>query len=575
MRGQKKWVFPPPVDAGLQNQLMDALDVPPVIAKILLQRGWNTPEKAHQFLNPSLESLHDPFLMKDIAIAANRLAKALQNKERIMVYGDYDVDGITGTSLLLSVLRRLGGDVDFYIPDRMNEGYGLSIEGIRQALRDGISLIVTVDCGIRATDEAKFAEKVGIDMIVTDHHEPGENPVEALAVINPKQTDDTYPFTDLCGAGVAFKLLCAVTRVMNKPLQIVFDYLDIVALGTISDIVPLVDENRVIAHYGLRLINTSPRVGLKALIHVAGLKQRRIGSSEIVFNLAPRINAGGRIGDAKRGVELLMATTYSHALKIANGLDAENKRRQNIDETIYEDAKRMVEEMYDIEHTRGLVLASEEWHAGVIGIVASRLVEKYYRPTVLISIDPETGAGKGSSRSIPTFHLYEAMVQCSDLLDEFGGHQHAAGLTIRKERIHAFRERFNAVATNALTPEDLIPHLEVVGEVTLDDVINGKLYVYLKQFAPFGPQNMRPVLVTRRVDVVGTPRIVGRNHLKFTVGQGDVTLEIIGFGFGTIALVDELTYARPKLDIAYVVEENRWHGRITLQGRLKDLKFSE
>ena len=569
----KNWVFPKNRNIEQIKSFAKELNVPEIIADVLIQRDITNLEQARLFLKPTLDDLYDPFLMKDMDKAVDRILQAMNNNEKIMIYGDYDVDGITATALLTLAFRELGVQVSHYLPDRMNEGYGLSETGVSEAIKRNSKLIITVDCGIRAHKEIELASKLGIDVIVTDHHQPGDFELKAVAVVNPKQEDDTYPFSELCGAGVAFKLLTAVLSKINKPFSIAEKYLDIASIGTIADIVPLVDENRIIAKFGLELINQRKRLGISSLIDVAGFSQKKIGSSEIVFGLAPRINAVGRLGHAERGIKLLLADSYRTAKSIAMMLNSENKRRQAIDEAILKEAVDMVEKNGNIKDKRTLVLASKNWHQGVIGIVASRMVEQYNRPTVMVSIDEESGMAKGSARSIPGFHLYNAISQCEEFLDGFGGHKYAAGLTLYQNQIEGFRKKFEEVASAILTDEDMIPKQEVVGEIRFRD-ISQKLIRLLNMFAPFGPKNMRPVLVSRNLQVDGTPYIVGKNHLKFKVKQDNIVLDAIAFNFGEEKLVDTLRYARPSIDIAYVLEKNTWRNKTILQARIKDIKIN-
>ncbi len=550
------------------RELAGALNVPEIIARLLLNRGISTPEAAERFFRPSLAHLHDPFLMKDMDRAVARLLEALRHKERIMVYGDYDVDGITAVSMTYLLLRRLGGDVIFYIPDRLRQGYGLSEVGVREAHRRGASLIVSVDCGVTACQEVALANSLGMEVIICDHHEPRSVLPEAVAVLDPKRPDCAYPFKELAGVGVTFKLLQALFMTLGQDQALVEEFVDYVAIGSAADIVPLVDENRVLVAEGLRRLNAGPRkVGVQALLETAGLVEREIGTGQVVFIVAPRINAVGRMGDALRAVRLLTTDVPQQARNIAAILEAENRARKNIDEETFAQALRMLEADYDPQRDLVLVLAQEGWHPGVIGIVASRIVERYYRPTIMITLDGEVG--KGSARSIPGFDIYAALKQGEDLLIEFGGHKYAAGLTVRRERVEPLRERLQQVAAAQLGEELRVPKLRVEGEIRLSH-ITPRTFALLKQFAPFGPQNMRPVFVSRGLQVVGESRIVGNNHLKLKVRQDGIVIDAIGFNLGDLSY--RVAPGEGNLDIAYVIEENEFQGQHLLQLRLKDLR---
>ncbi|MDZ7339689.1 MAG: single-stranded-DNA-specific exonuclease RecJ [candidate division KSB1 bacterium] len=565
---EQKWVIEASRPTEEVRELARVLGVPEIIARLLLNRGIATPEAAQRFFHPSLEHLHDPFLMKDMDRAVARLIAALRNQERIMVYGDYDVDGITAVSMTYLLLRRLGGDVVFYIPDRLRQGYGLSEVGVREAHRRGASLIVSVDCGVTACQEVALANSLGMDVIICDHHEPRAVLPEAVAVLDPKRPDCSYPFKELAGVGVTFKLLQALFATLGLDQALVEEFVDYVAIGSAADIVPLVDENRVLVAEGLRRLNEGPRkIGLQALLETAGLVDREIGTGQVVFIIAPRINAVGRMGDALRAVRLLTTDVPQQARNIAAILEAENRARKNVDEETFGQALQMLEADFDPERHLVLVLAQEGWHPGVIGIVASRIVERYYRPTIMITLDGEVG--KGSARSIPGFDIYAALKQGEDLLIEFGGHKYAAGLTVRRDYVEPLRERLQVVAAAQLEEDLLVPKLRVDGEIRLSH-ITPRTFALLKQFAPFGPQNMRPVFVSRGLQVVGESRIVGNNHLKLKVRQDGIVIDAIGFNLGDLSY--RVAPGEKNLDIAYVIEENDYQGQQMLQLRLKDLR---
>ena len=562
-----RWIFPEDADLDLMRELAVSLNVPFIVARILLNRGVSTYEKSKTFLRPSLDDLHDPFSMKDMDRAVERVCQAIEQGQRIMVYGDYDVDGVTAVSMLILFLKKYGLEASFYIPDRLGEGYGLSEAGVHQAQQQGIDLIISVDCGIKALEEVALANHLGIGMIVTDHHEAGVKLPEAIAVLDPKRPDCKYPFKELAGVGVVYKLLQGVSSRLDHDVADTQEYLDLVALGSTADIVPLQGENRILVKHGLQQIAKSNNLGIRALVNLVGLSGRELGTGQVVFILAPRLNAGGRMGDARRGVEMLTTEDESEAVRLAQVLEEENRRRREIDDRTFEEALKMIDQEIDFDRSLTIVLASSHWHPGVIGIVASRIIEKYYRPTILISFDGSVG--KGSARSIQGFDLYSALKECKDDLMGFGGHKYAAGLKIDKANLEHFRQHFDDVTQKMLLRDQLIPTLRIDGEVSLSE-IDDKLYRLLNLFAPFGPQNMKPVLVCRGVEVVGTPRVVGHNHLKFKVRQQGRIFEAIGFGMGD--LIYRIAPGEPNLDMAYVLERNEWDGSSKFQLRIRDLK---
>ncbi|MDZ7289915.1 MAG: single-stranded-DNA-specific exonuclease RecJ [candidate division KSB1 bacterium] len=549
------------------KRMAQELGVPPIIARIMLNRGIDSLDGAKEFFNLNLKNLHDPFLMADMHVAVERLAQALNRREHILIYGDYDVDGTTGTALLTLAFRALGYEVPHYIPERLREGYGLSLSGIEKAKADGVQLILAVDCGVTAHEEVKRARQLGMDVIICDHHQPNPQLPPANALLNPKRSDCPYPFKELCGVGVAFKLMQGLFRYLRRDEQPLLRHVDLVAIGSAADIVPLVDENRIFVKFGLEQLNHTENVGLRALIKVCGLQHTVIESGHVIFILAPRINAVGRMGDARRAVNLLVSEDEAQAMEIAQILDAENRERRNIDEETFREAVEMIEAMCDPQNDTAFVLHQENWHPGVIGIVASRVVEMYYRPTVMISTT--NGMGKGSVRSIPGFDIHHALSQCADLLMAFGGHKYAAGLTIKTEQIPALRQRLQEVAGRALTPEMLVPKLRIDGEIRFSE-IEPRLIKFLKALAPYGPQNMRPVFVSRGLRVSGTPQIVGNNHLRFQVVQDRKRLDCIGFNLGE--KLYRFNNDRNEIDLAYLLEENTYQGRTSLQLRVKDIR---
>ncbi len=562
-----KWVVEEAQNPAEVSALSAALNIPPVIAEILLRRGVRDVEGARRFFRPSLDQLYDPFLLQDMHAAVDRLRRAVLSDEHILIYGDYDVDGITAVSFLYMLLKELGAKVSFYIPDRQAEGYGLSLRGIREARDRNVGLIVTVDCGITGHQEIEEAAAAGIDVIVTDHHEPALTLPPAVAAVDPKRRDCAYPFKQLAGVGVAYKLAQGLLSRMGIDASILEKYLELVAIGTAADIVPLIDENRVFVKFGVEALNNSENLGLKALLRASGLLGKEIGTGQIVFIIAPRINAVGRMGDAERAVRLLTTESAAEAEQIADVLERENLHRKNVDEEAFHEAVEQTERLLRERSAYSIVLHKEGWHTGVIGIVASRMVEKYYRPTILIST--EEGVGKGSARSIPGFDLYEALKRCEDLFIGFGGHKYAAGLTIEESKIPHFRERFEKIAAEQLKPEHLVPELSIEAEIRLS-LIDDRFVDLLKRFAPFGPQNMRPVFVSRKLQVVGTPCVVGKNHLKFKVRQDNQVFDVIAFNMGD--LIYRLVPGLADVDLAYVIEENVFMGTRTIQLRAKDIR---
>ena len=536
------------------------------VVKILLNRGLENAEAIDKFLHPDLNDLKDPFKMIGMEAGIDRLTKALYENEKMLIYGDYDVDGITATALLYMVLNKLGANADFYLPNRLTEGYGLSRDGIDLAVEQGVSLIITVDTGITAVEEIKYALTQGIEVIVTDHHEPGAEIPPALAIINPKQTDCDYG-GELSGVGVAYKFAQALYERLGQDGSELYEHLDLVALGTSADIVPLVEENRILTKFGIKQIARTTKPGIKSLAFVSGLMGKEIGTGQVVFILAPRLNAIGRLGDARQAARLLATRDERLASEIARKLDAENRRRKEIDEKTLNEALDQMEDTVDLENDKAIVLAAEGWHQGVIGIVASRLVERYHLPTVMIAIS--NGEGKGSARSIPGFHLCEALKECEPLLIRYGGHKYAAGLSIEAGKIAEFREKFKEVSRDKLTVEDTTPKLHIDLEIELKD-ISDEFVATLEKFAPFGPQNMRPIFLTRNCEVIDTPYVVGTNHLKMKVGKDGSVIDVIGFGFGDMAR--HLSQRGCLVDIVYALEFNTYRGVTKIQIRLRDIK---
>ncbi len=563
-----QWELPKNLDKKRGRSLSAELGLPSVIGEILLNRGIIELEGAKKFLNPDLSDLCDPFGLKDMEKGVAKLISALRDNEKIMIFGDYDVDGITSASLMYLVLNKLGAQTSYYLPNRLVEGYGLSEEGILEAERRKAKLIISVDCGINAIKEVDFARERGIECIITDHHEPAEKLPQAWAIINPKQENTDYEGKELSGVGVAFKFAQAVYKKLGQDQRELEQHLDLVALGTAADIVPLVGENRILTKFGLSQIAKTAKPGLKSLIFIAGQMGKEIGTGQVVFILAPRINAVGRLGDAEKAIKLLTTKDEKLASEIARILEEENRKRKNIDEETLNQALALVGEEVDLKKDRAIVLASPGWHQGVIGIVASRIAERFHRPTIMISIDGDEG--RGSARSIPGFHLFDALKECEGHLLKYGGHKYAAGLSISVQEIGPFKEKFLKVSAGKLKDEDLVPRLCLDAELEPEE-INSELMSALELIAPFGPGNFRPVFVTRDLELAESPCVVGNNHLRLKIKKNDLIMDAIGFNLGDYA--KPLAMRGTKIDLAYVLELNVWNGNTRIQMRLKDLKI--
>ena len=548
--------------------LQEQLNIPREIAQLLALRGITDFDRAKIFFRPEEEKLHDPFLMKDMEAAACRLSTAIRNSEKVIIYGDYDVDGTTAISVLYIFLKGFGLDVEYYIPDRFKEGYGINEEGIHFALQKNADLIVSVDCGITAIKEAKYVKEQGMDLIICDHHTVGSSIPDAVAVLDPKRTDCTYPFDGLSGAGVGFKLVQGTVQKLGLPITLPHAFFDLVAISIASDIVPIVDENRTLMRLGLKQINKNPRPGIKALLDLIQMQPGTITTTQIVFSIGPRINAAGRMGDASTAVQLLIAEDEVTADRYAKQLEAINIKRRTIDSETMEEAMEMLENQFDMSETSAMVLHHPDWHLGVIGIVASRLVDAHYRPAIMLStVD---GKIKGSARSIKGFNIYNALKECDDLLEQFGGHEFAAGLTMDIHNLEEFRSRINQIACRMLSENDFKPVLEISTDLDLKKVTT-KFWKILTQFEPFGPENSQPVFVSRDVKIQGVPTIVGNGHLKMRVKQnGSAVFDAIGFNMHDFEPLLR-NYKEDTVDIAYMLEENHWNGRRTIQMRLKDI----
>ena len=567
-----RWSVAPLADELQTAQLSKEINVPEIIARILINRGIGGYDVAKSYFRPQLSDLHDPYLMDGMKQAVDRLVEAIDKKEKILIFGDYDVDGTASAAMFHLYLKMLGCESLIHVPDRITEGYGISLTGINKGKEFGATLLISVDCGITAIEQVNYARSKGIDVIICDHHEPGEKIPDALAVLDPLKSNCGYPFKQLCGCGVAFKFIQAIEIRLGKS-QFAHEFIDFVTLATTADIVPLIGENRVFTKIGLDRINTTPRPGIRALIESSGTPPGKISTGQIVFVLAPRINAVGRMGDATRAVKLLTSDNYEEAKGLALVLEEENRNRRKIDEDTFLKAQELVENLLDAESDPAIVLHHEEWHPGVIGIVASRLVEKYYRPTIMLTtVD---GVAKGSARSVVGFDIHQALKQVESKLIQFGGHKYAAGLSVALDRVDEFREAFNIAVEGLMSDKTRTPEIKIDSEITLADLTPRFLRI-LKEFAPYGPGNMRPVFLARNVETISTPKIVGKDHLRFRVKQNSYALDAIGFGLGS--LIDEVRENGKSLDLVFSIDEhevstnNASSSEAFPQLKLKDLR---
>jgi single-stranded-DNA-specific exonuclease len=562
-----RWVITQPEQEEAVSTLMEMLNVPESIARLLAIRGISSFEDAKQFFRPSLNELYDPFLMKDMDRASERLSLAIRSNEKVLVYGDYDVDGTTATAIVYSFLKEFGVEVDYYIPHRFKEGYGINPEGVQYAHEMGAQVIVSVDCGITAIEEAEEIKALGIDLIICDHHTVGAALPNAYAVLDPKREDCSYPFDGLSGAGVGFKLVQATLARLGLPAKVAYEYLDLLAVSIASDIVPIIDENRILMWAGLERLRTKPRVGIQALMDLIRVPQTELDTKKIVFSIGPRINAAGRMGDASTAVKLLIAKDEPEANLMARELEGINAKRRNTDTTTMNEAVEQIEEQLNMDRISALVLFNPDWHLGVIGIVASRLVDQYHRPAIMLSeVD---GKIKGSARSIRGFNIYEAIRECEDLLEQFGGHEHAAGLTLKDGALKEFRKRMNSKAVEELSGSSFEAELLVDAEINLAE-IDGKFWKLLHQFQPFGPANTKPLFTSKGLRTVGVPTIVGNGHLKLRLKQeGSPIFDAIGFNMHDLM---PIVRGGEKFDIAYELEENTWNGNTSIQIHLRDVK---
>ena len=567
---EKRWVVKDKGDIAVVKQLAGALGVSESLANLMAQRNISTADEATAFFNPSLDYLHDPFLMKDMNIAVDRISTAIKKNERILVYGDYDVDGTTAVALMYSFLKDQYSNVEYYIPDRYKEGYGVSFQGLDFAFQNNCKVVIALDCGIKAVEKVKYARTKGLDVIICDHHYPGEEIPKALAVLDPKQPSCSYPYKDLSGCGVGFKLIHAYSRVHGIPFSKISHYLDLVAVSIASDIVPITGENRVMAYFGLKRLNESPRTGLKEIMRESEVT-KALTIEDVVFKIGPRINAAGRMETGSKAVDLLVSNDTRLATEISKEINNFNIERRSVDRIITTEAMRMIAEDQRTVNYRTTVLYNPNWKKGVIGIVASRLIETYYRPTVILT--ESNGFATGSARSVQGYDLYQAIEACSDLLESFGGHMFAAGLTLKKENIRPFMDRFEQYVNSTITEEQLVPRIFIDMELSFSE-INDEFFKTMSQFQPFGPENMSPVFVSRNVFDTGSGRMVGSSgeHLKLDLCQestGQKSFSAIAF-----SQANHFEYIRGgnPFDICYSLEMNEFRGNRNLQLNIRDIK---
>ena len=566
-----KWIYQPPTveQKAEARNLASQLGIHPVLGKLLMDRGLNTVAEARRFFRPQLSDLHDPFLMNDMQAAVDRLNKAMGRKERIMVYGDYDVDGCTAVALVYKFLRQYYSNIDYYIPDRYDEGYGVSRKGVDYAAETGVKLIIVLDCGIKAVDEIAYACECGVDFIICDHHVPDDELPPAVAILNPKRQDNHYPYTHLSGCGVGFKFMQAFAASNGIEFNKLVPLLDLCAVSIAADLVPIMGENRVLAYHGLRCLNANPSIGLQAMIEVCGLSGHELSMNDIIFKIGPRINASGRMQNGKEAVELLVEKDYAEALEKANRINLYNEARKDLDKQMTEQAMDMVAGLPDLDDQRALVIYNEAWHKGVIGIVASRLTEQYYRPAVVLT--RSEGMATGSARSVSGFDVYKAVQSCADLLENFGGHTYAAGLSLKVEHVEQFRRRFMQYVSDHILEDQTEATIDIDAVIDFKD-ITPKFHADLKRFAPFGPGNSNPRFCTHRVYDYGTSKVVGRGqeHIKLELVDNKSNSIMNGIAFGQSS---QARYIKTKraFDICYTIEDNT-HKRGEVQLQIEDIK---
>ena len=544
------------------SKLSKALNVSEIVAHLLVLRGITTFEEAKSFFRPEISHLHDPFLMKNMQKAVDRIQTVISNGEKVLVYGDYDVDGTTSVAMMYSFLKKKVKEIEYYIPCRYDEGYGISLKGIDYAKDNNFALIIALDCGIRAVNQVDYANKKGVDFIICDHHNPGEKVPEAVAILNPKQIDCDYPYKELSGCGVGFKLIQAFSKQNNIDFSEIMEYLDLLTVSIGADIVPMTGENRVFSFYGLQQINKTPRVGLKALMEIAN-KTKDVTITDVVFGVAPRINAAGRIEHAKKAVEILVETDYAKAKLFADKIEGNNTTRKGLDKSITMEALEMI----DVKK-KSTVVHSEHWHKGVVGIVASRLIETHYKPTIVLA--EKDGILTGSARSVHDFDLYSAIAKCEHLCEKFGGHKYAAGLSIKKENLPQFIDAFEKSVSESITEDQLTPKINIDKVIDID-AVDDKLYRIIKQFSPFGPKNLSPIFVSKGVIDNGYGKQVGedKTHLRINAKKNKGAIAGIGFGMGEYF---EIIKDNQTFDVCYSIDENEWNGKKSLQLRIRDIK---
>ena len=569
-----KWSYEQASPEQLERakELANNLGISPILGRFLIQRGIHTVQEAKRFFRPQLTDLHDPFLYTDMDIAVTRLNEALGRKERILVYGDYDVDGCTAVALVYKFLQQFYSNVDYYIPERYEEGYGVSHKGVDFAYETGVKLIIVLDCGIKAIDEIAYAKEKGIDFIICDHHVPDDQLPPAIAILNAKRTESTYPYPHLSGCGVGFKLMQAFAISNGIPFSRLIPLLDLCAVSIASDIVPIMGENRILAYHGLRQLNSNPSIGLKAIIDICGLTDREITINDIIFKIGPRINASGRMQNGKEAVSLLVERNYKTAFNQASQINQYNEQRKDLDKAMTEQANQIVEKLTDHQQQKAIVIYNEEWHKGVIGIVASRLTEIYYRPAVVLTRNEDMATG--SARSVAGFDVYSAIASCRDLLENFGGHTYAAGLSMKAEHVEEFKRRFQAYVEEHIQPAQTQPILNIDAVIGFQDITH-KLFTDLKKFQPFGPDNQKPVFCTHHVYDYGTSKVVGRDqeHIKLELVDDNSSHVMNGIAFGQSS---QARYIKTKhsFDIAYTLEDNT-HKRGEIQLQIEDIRPTE
>ena len=565
------WNYLPitPEEEEVSQRLTHELGISPILCRLLAQRGIKSAAAARKFFRPQLPDLHDPFLMKDMDVAVERLNRAMGRKERILIYGDYDVDGTTAVALVYKFIQQFYSNIDYYIPDRYNEGYGVTTTGVDYAASTGVGLVIVLDCGIKAVDEIAYAKSKGIDFIICDHHVPDSVLPQAVAILNAKREDNTYPYEHLSGCGVGFKFMQAFALSNGIEFHHLIPLLDLVAVSVASDIVPIMGENRILAYHGLKQINSNPSVGLKAIIDVCGLSDKEITVGDIVFKIGPRINASGRIQNGKEAVDLLTEKDFSLALEKAGQINQYNETRKDLDKSMTEEANRIVAQLDGLDQRRSIVIFNEAWHKGVIGIVASRLTEIYYRPAVVLTRTNDLATG--SARSVSGFDVYKAIEHCRDLLENFGGHTYAAGLSMKAENVPAFTKPFEAYVAQHILPEQTSAVIDIHAEIDFKDITN-RFFLDLKKFNPFGPENIKPIFCTHHVYDYGTRKVVGREqeHIKLELVDNNSNNVMNGIAFGQSSHV-RFIKSKQSFDICYTIEENT-HKRGEVQLQIEDIK---